>query len=143
EDELENRATSAAETAAVSRWPGSGELSIMSVALLGPYDKERAIFNTGEPMKLRVIAAASADGDYEVIPAALIFRVDGVVVTRHIGYQTTITLAKGDTFRAELDLGPLLLGTGDYAVSVGLYRRLKLDHSQPSEFYDYLDRSYE
>jgi lipopolysaccharide transport system ATP-binding protein len=128
---------------AVSRWPGERALEIDRVALTDGAGRERAVFETEMAMNVRVSVAAREGGAFPVIPACLIFREDGLVMTRHVGACEVIEARSGDRLEALLDLGPLQLGDGTYLVSVGLYRELDADAIAPSRIYDYVDRSFE
>ena len=90
-----------------------------------------------------VDAVASASGTFPLIPAALVFRLDGIVATRHVGERELLSIEKGDRIELRLDLGPLMLGNGAYLLSVGLYRELDVGNTQSSTLYDYFDRSFE
>ena len=126
-----------------SRWSGEESLAISDVRLLDDFGQEQAVFDVGRPFAIELDIAARAAGTFPVIPAALIFRADGIVVTRHVGDEAIIGVRDGDRFNARLDLGPLWLGNGAYLVSVGLYSHLDIDDVQPSHFYDYFDKSFE
>ena len=127
----------------LSRWPGEGQLRIVNVVLLDADDRELAVFAVGERLRVRLEFRADESATFPVILAGIIFRLDGVVTTRHVSEETEVRLTAGETVTAELDLGPLTLGNGHYALSVGLYRQLDLNDVNPSRFYDYVDRSYE
>jgi len=73
----------------------------------------------------------------------IVFRADGVIVTRHVADEQALEVAVGDHVTALLDLGNLMLGNGTYLVSVGLYSKLDSADIEPSEFYDYYDKSFE
>jgi lipopolysaccharide transport system ATP-binding protein len=127
----------------VSRWPGERALEIERVMLTDGEGAERTVFEIDTPMAVRVTLAVRADGTFPVIPACLIFREDGLVMTRHVGQRDDLDARAGDRVEAALDLGPLRLGDGRYLVSVGFYRELDADSIDPSRVYDYVDRSYE
>lgn len=126
-----------------SRWSGSGSLVIGDVRLVGADGTETATFGIGEPLTVTVDVVARQTGTFPLIPAALTFRADGVVVTRHVGERTLLDVREGDHISGRLDLGPLLLGDGVYLLSLGLYSKLDIDDIEPSEFYDYFDKSFE
>ena len=132
-----------ADTVAVSRWAGEGALTIESVIVGSAAGDEQMVFQTGEPLSVAVEIRAHVDAALPLIPAALVFRTDGLVMTRHVGDEVTLAVRSGDRIDARLDLGPLLLGNGSYLISVGLYRKLDPEDQEPSEFYDYFDRSFE
>lgn len=130
-------------SAELSRWPGRDGLSIQTVRILDEAGEEQAIFTSGSVARIAIDIRADRDGPLPLIVAALLFREDGIVVTRHVAPERTLDLAAGDRMRAVLDLGPLLLGNGGYLLSVGLYAALDENDIEPSRVYDYLDRSYE
>ena len=127
----------------ISRWSGVGSLSIRNLALLDEQGQKQTTFTANRPMSISFDALAEAPGQFPLIPAVLIFRLDGLVATRHVAEEVTVDVDTGDVLPIQLDLGPLQLGNGLYVVSVGLYRSLDIEDVQPSEFYDYLDKSYE
>lgn len=127
----------------LSRWPGVEGLAIRRVQTVGEGDAERAVFPVYEPFAVAVEAIATSGGTYPLIPAALIFRLDGIVATLHVGERELLELEKGDRIDLRLDLGPLLLGNGTYLLSVGLYQELDVDNTHSSSLYDYFDRSFE
>ncbi len=127
----------------LSRWPGDDGFAIRRVRTVGERDDEQALFRVHEPFSVVVDAVATASGTFPLIPAALVFRLDGIVATRHVGEPELLGVEKGDRIELRLDLGPLMLGNGSYLLSVGLYRELDVGNSQSSTLYDYFDRSFE
>jgi hypothetical protein len=126
----------------VSRWSGLGKLHIDQVRLEGPHGTT-TVLSVGDDAAVTFSFNTDEAGTYDVIPVALIFREDGIVVTRHIAEKTSVALVPGDEVEARLDLSPLMLGNGTYILSVGLYHTLDPYHTETADFYDYLDRSYE
>jgi lipopolysaccharide transport system ATP-binding protein len=127
----------------VSRWPGRSGLKIDGFRLLGGHGDAQAIFAPGDSLALELDIRVEDAGEQPLILAALIFRDDGLVVTRHVSDKALVDLSPGERFEARLDLGELLLGNGTYLLSVGLYSKLDLNDVDPSEVYDYFDKSYE
>jgi lipopolysaccharide transport system ATP-binding protein len=127
----------------LSRWPGVEGLAIHRVQTVGAEDADQALFRVHEPFSVVVDAVATASGTFPLVPAALVFRLDGIVATRHVGGHEVLELEKGDRIELRLDLGPLLLGNGAYLLSVGLYRELDIGNTLSSTLYDYFDRSFE
>ncbi len=125
----------------VSRWPGEGSLMICKAILSSSDGAERAVFEVGRPLTLSVSIVAKAQGTYEVIPAATLYRIDGVLVTNLPGPSVTLSFVKDETKILSLKLGSLNLGNGNYVFSIAIFR--KLSEVEPSEVYDLLDRSYE
>ena len=122
-------------------WPGEGSLSVGLVVLEDRSGTERAVFEAGSEMKVRVAVRANRSGSFPFLPAATLYRLDGVLVTNLVGESTTLTLAAGDRFEAVLDLGPLNLGNGRYVFTIAIYRRLSA--VEGSEWYDLVAHGYE
>jgi ABC-type polysaccharide/polyol phosphate transport system ATPase subunit len=127
----------------LSRWPGVEGLAIQRVQTVGEQDADQAVFRVHEPFSVLVDAVATARGTFPLVPAALVFRLDGIIVTRHVGEREMLQLEEGDCLELRLDLGPLLLGNGTYLLSVGLYQELDVGNTLSSTLYDYFDRSFE
>jgi len=128
---------------ALRKWQGDDSLAIESVILLNENDQEQALFAVGSSMKLRMIILARDKGTYPVIPVAVIYRSDGIVVSQHWGELGEFGFAAGDRRKAELSFGPLNFGNGTYLISVGVYRKLSLHNLNEAEPYEIIDRSYE
>lgn len=127
----------------ISRWPGEGKLRIVAVELRDEMGVERAVFDVGQTVNLRLVCNAEEAGSFKVVFACLLFRLDGVVVSRSVSAEVTLELEADDVFTGELELVRSDLGNGYYSVSVGLYRTIDINDVDPSTFYDYVDRSYE
>lgn len=127
----------------LSRWPGVDGLVMTRVRMVNEHEDEQALFRVHEPFSVVVDAVATSDGAFPLVPAALAFRLDGVVATRHVGEREVLDLREGDRIQLRLDLGPLQLGDGAYLLSVGLYQELDVGNSLSSTLYDYFDRSFE
>ncbi len=126
---------------AISRWPGEGTLLINDTRLLAADGTENALYHVGDPMTLMMSFTAREAGAYDIIPVAVLYRADGIAVTKHIGDRTTVELQAGDEGVFRLELGPLNLGIGRHMFSVALYRTL--DELHEPHIYDLIDRSYE
>jgi lipopolysaccharide transport system ATP-binding protein len=127
----------------LSRWSGGGELTVAGVSLLDSSGAEQAVFEVHRALRVRIDLVAQATGVFPLIPAALIFRSDGVITTRHIGEPMSLDVREGERVVAVLELDDLMLGNGSYLLSLGLYGKLDIDDIEPSEFYDYFDKSFE
>jgi len=85
---------------------------------------------------------AEEEGIYPITPVALIFRPDGIIVTRHVAEKKELHLGAGDDIEAVLDLGSLQLGNGEYLLSVGIWAHVDPTHIEPSNYYHHFDRSF-
>lgn len=130
-------------TAAGRRWPGEATLTIEEVRLLDGEGRERAAFDHGERMVVRVSLAARQTGTFDLVPTAVFYRLDGTLVTRQIGDPSTLTVREGDRPVLRLDMGPINFGNGRYLISLAMYRTLDLTAVQPARTYDLVDRSFE
>jgi lipopolysaccharide transport system ATP-binding protein len=127
----------------ISRWPGARGLLMERVTITGADGSERALLEVGDEMSVAVDVVAEESGRFPLIPAALVFRPDGLIVTRHVGERIELDVEEDDRVHLRLDFGPLLLGNGQYLLSVGLYKQLDANDTLTSEIYDYFDRSFE
>lgn len=140
-EQRQRAAVEAGETG-ISEWTDIPGLKIASVAIEGDRGGEQSVFELGDGFRVRARVRADHDGKFDIVPVALIFRPDGLVMTRHIGRQETISMSKGEEFVATLDLGKLLLGNGEYLLSVGIWAHVDPTHIEPSSYYHNLDRSF-
>lgn len=128
---------------AVARWPGEGSLIIDDVLLLGPDGNEQAVFAVGIPLTLRLAYKAKHSGKFRVIFTAVLYRLDGVVISQNIAAPVELDLQAGELQEACLHFAPLNLGNGYYVFSVALYSTLDPDLLEEPQWYDLIDRSYE
>lgn len=131
-----------AEDTTVSEWTDLAGLRIKSVVMSDESGEPQTVFPVGAPFLVRARVAAEQDGLLPVTPVALIFRPDGLVITRHIGATDTLQVTEGDEIEYVLDLGSLLLGNGDYFLSVGMWAHVDPHNIEPSTYYHHLDRSF-
>ena len=133
--------TDQAGRTSLSEWTDLPGVRIKSVAIEGERGPQ-AVFRVGGQFRVRVRAVAQEDGCFPLTPVALIFRPDGLIVTRHLAPTQDVQLQQGDEIEAALDLGNLQLGNGDYLLSVGMWAHLDPQHIEPSSYYHHLDRSF-
>lgn len=126
----------------VSDWKDLPGVRISSVALEGDRGRRQTVFRVGEQLKIRFRAVAEQAGAYPVTPIAMIYRPDGLIVTRHIARTQSLDLQPGDEIEAVLDFGGLQLGNGDYLLSVGVWAHVDSHHIEPSNYYHHIDRSF-
>ncbi len=125
----------------VVRWPGEGSVVIERAVLFGTDDREQAVFPVGEPLVLMMMLVARRGGKYNLVPAATLFRLDGVFVSNLVGTAMAVELEEGERLEWRLDLTPLNLGDGHFVFSLSLFEgAVALDGSTR---YDLLARAYE
>lgn len=125
----------------MSRWPGEGSLLITDAILTGHDQREKTVFAPGDELKLLFKATAQKAGLFDIIPVAVIYRLDGIRVSAHIGEKIVRKLERGTRLQFELLFPDLMLGDGNFVFSIALYR--ELDSSGKAEVYDLIDRSLE
>ena len=99
-------------------------------------------FIAGQCVSMRLSIQAEEDGPFRMTPTAVIYRMDGVLVTRYIGAEVVLSTTRDQILVVELELGTMRFGNGQYVVTVAIYRSLDVTGSTPSPFYDLLDRSF-
>ncbi|WP_192982319.1 ABC transporter ATP-binding protein [Pseudomonas sp. EggHat1] len=121
---------------------GSGEARITG---LGFFDEEGARRHTlisGEPA-FAVIAFEANQPVLDPVPVMAIYRPDGTcamqVIASMSGHRFDRLEGKGGI---RIDFSPLLLGPGDYLVSIALFRELNLASSVEPASYDLHDRCH-
>jgi len=123
----------------IARWPSEGSAIIEQIELLGPDGREQTVFPAGGSLTIRVYFMVHRDGSMPVLPSVAIYRIDGILVSRHPGQSILLQTKAGEKRSFELELDNLNLGDGHYLISVALFKEA-IDESQR---YDLLDRSYE
>jgi lipopolysaccharide transport system ATP-binding protein len=135
--------SSPAKGGGLSRWPGEGSLRIAHVDLLDEKGTPAAVFDVGSTLRAQLVIEASVGGAYDVLPVAVIYRIDGLNVTSQIGEWSTLDVSEGDRRHIELVLCPLNLGNGNYVLSFALYKEFDPYLNGPALAYDWIDRSLE
>jgi lipopolysaccharide transport system ATP-binding protein len=128
---------------AVRRWPGENSLMLSDVRFLNDDGRECGVFEVGMPMTMTVKIVAREAGKRRVIPACVVFKKDGTLVSKLIGTPVELDVQPGDLFEARLDFGPLNLGNGPYVVTVSIHYDLDYQAPNKCEWYDLLAHSYE
>lgn len=129
--------------ARLSYWPGENSLRIASVSLTNAAGQECTVFHNGDRLTLAVAFEAQRADSYQILPVAVIYRLDGVNVSTQLGEWVTTYLAPGTTHRASVTLDDLNLGNGNYLVSIALYKSFDPDLHESPIVYDWVDRSIE
>jgi lipopolysaccharide transport system ATP-binding protein len=139
-DVLVQTLPAAADDLEATHWEGEGSVTIENALLLGPQG-EQAVYEVGSPITFELHARAHRDGVFPIIPVAVLYRLDGIAVSTHIGERIEARLSRGDQLTIRLEFARVDLGDGPYVFSAALYRRL--EDQGNAETYDLVDRSYE
>jgi ABC-type polysaccharide/polyol phosphate transport system ATPase subunit len=131
--------TTKKEPLSISRWPGDGSLMIEKVTLLGSEEREQALFAVGSRLSLRMTIKARRAGTYELLPTATLYRLDGIYISNFIGVAEHLELREDEEVGFQLDLGPLMLGNGEYVFSVAVFEGIVAGETR----YDLLAKCYE
>ena len=123
------------------RWPGERTLVIDEVRILDWEENERTVFERGSNVVIEARLRAAESGSFPLVVGISLYRLDGLLVSNHVGPEASLTLSKGDTVSASLTLSDTNLGDGRYTFSVAAFR--SLDRMGTSEVYDLIDRSFE
>ena len=123
----------------VRRWPGEGSVRIEQAVLVGEDGQERAVFEGGSHLVLRVELRARRSGRFNLIVGATLARLDGVPVSNLVSAPISLHLAHRERQWVSVTLDPLLLGDGQYVFSVSLFEGAVQEETR----YDLIARAYE
>jgi hypothetical protein len=101
-----------------------------------------ANLNTGEPVGFVVELEAEKPGIYPCTVCILTYTMDGKWLTRHLSTEYQLDFIRHSRHRITLRYDRLMLGNGEYLLSVATYKVLDLDDLSTAEFYEILARSY-
>lgn len=127
----------------IRRWPGEGTFTVEHVILKDSDGNGTTVIKVGTPITLNLLFKCHKSGIFDIIPVAVLFRVDGILISRYIGEKMIFELNVKEKREIQLDFGPINLGNGHYVFSVALYRKLDIHNLEEPEIYDLIDRSYE
>lgn len=122
---------------------GSGEIVLTKVQFLDSQNEEKLIFTSGEYKKVRLHYKAN-ERIFNPVFVAAYYLLDGTCATQAISNKDhfEVTTVSGEGF-VDIVFDPLLLGAGNYLVSVAVFKELNLlDNIEPSA-YDLHDKMYE
>src|SRR5262249_54003459 len=121
---------------------GSGEIVLVDFALYDAEGKRRHTLVTGEKA-IAVLAYRAYRSVLDPVAVIAVYRADSVcamqLISRRDGAEFGEVSGNGE-FIVELD--PLLLGPGDYVISLALFKDLDLRLAVEPPGYDVHDRAY-
>lgn len=122
---------------------GSGEVIITKVKFYDANQVERHIFTSGEFKKARIYYYAKEEVLNPVFVLAY-YLIDGTCAMQILSNKDefNVSSVKGHGF-IEINFDPLLLGRGNYLVSVAIFKELNLVDNVEPPAYDLHDKMYE
>lgn len=125
------------------RWPGEGSLAIERVLLLGGDNQERAVFQIGHDLSIRIDCRANKAGEFPLVYGLAIYRLDGVKVSQHISPRSLVNLKEGESWPAIITFPGINLANGRYVISVSLHRELDPQFPTEEGRYDLIAQSFQ
>lgn len=125
----------------VSRWVNDERLKIVGARLVGADGKRSERFVSRQPFAAEITLEATQAGDYDCWYVVLIYGEDGKSLARQVSAKQRFSLERGDRRRALMTYDELLLGEGEYHVSVAIYRVWNPDERTGVNWYEILNRS--
>ena len=123
----------------IFHWPSEGSLTIEKAFLTGAADREQSVFSAGSPISLRMTILGHRNGSFDFVPAATLFRLDGILISNFIGQPISLDLVQGQVREFRLDLPALNLGDGEYVFSLSIFNGIVSSESR----FDLIDRAYQ
>lgn len=123
----------------IIRWPSNGLITIENVVLLGEDDVEKTVFRAGDTLIFKVTVVAHQGGNFNVVPTATLYRMDGVFISNFIGPVYPLHLESEDRKTFQVALRPLNLGDGHYVFSTAIYEQTIAEQTR----FDLIARVYE
>lgn len=127
------------KTHPIIHWPSESSLTIEKVTLRGANGEEQFVFRVGSPMTLSMKVMAHRLGHFNLVLAAVLYRLDGILISKFIGEPVPLDMGNGEMREFRLEIPSLNLGDGNFVFAVAIYERLVSGESR----YDLIDRCYE
>jgi hypothetical protein len=103
------------------RWPSEGTLTFERAVLQDAAGHERAVFQAGTTLCVRVELKAHRSRMFNLILAASVYRLDGVFITNLVSPATRIQLTVGERLEASLAIPHLSIGDARYVISLSAF----------------------
>ena len=126
----------------VSRWENAPGPRIVRFEILDADERPTANLNTEDPVSFVVELEAEEPAIYPCTICILAYTMDGKWLTRHLSTEYQLDFIRHARHRVTLRYDRLMLGNGEYLLSVATYKVLDLDDLSTAEFYEILARSY-
>lgn len=122
---------------------GGGGVDMDKVSLLNKNDEDTHVYTSGEEMCIRIHYKVRQTVNHPTVIVA-IYRMDGICVSQVISQKDGFTVPhlEGKGF-IDVRYSPLLLGKGDYVISLGIFKPVNLLNPQEQTSYCVHDRKYQ
>lgn len=128
----------------VVRWArDDSPIEITTVRIRDGDGDKASLFKIGQPIIFEIEIKALKTGDYPCRYCIVIFGSDGRLAVRHISGWFQHKMKAGERRKAQLRYDAVMLGTGDYFLSVAAYERLNLRNMNEYSWYDLHGRAYD
>ena len=97
----------------------------------------------GDHVEFKITYSAESDGDYECRFVLYIFALDGRPLTLHVSDWYRFSMKSQSSATISLTYDRLLLGNGEYVVSVAIYKHLDMNDLSTARTFDLLDKSFQ
>jgi lipopolysaccharide transport system ATP-binding protein len=124
----------------LSAWSGVEGLRIASFRIADREGRERAVFESGDTLEYEVVISGGEGGPRPCIVAINTYLLGGALVL--LDWSPAFEVA-GEGRTVKLRYQPLMLGNGEYVVSIGLYKVLDMADLSSAQYYDLWDRSFQ
>ena len=126
----------------LTTWEGDEEIKITGFDIYDNQGRTNQIQQLN-PVKFLMEITAQEAGQYDLRYGIVIFDHSGQVKLRFLSVEDSVEMEKGERRVAEVFLDSLLLGEGEYIVSLSLHDHEDVETINSSKRYDLLSRSFE
>jgi lipopolysaccharide transport system ATP-binding protein len=127
----------------LSRWEGSGEITISGFAVRPSLNEERSTIAALKPAVFTFFLKIHKDGDYRCTYGLAIHDMAGKAMSRLWSPTDVFTAKAGDYRRVDMSLNPCQIGAGEYTVGISIHEESPLEMIGSAKRYDLLGRSFE
>lgn len=125
----------------LSRWAGSGELSVVGFTASGPNGPTERLTSL-QPAKFTLFLEAAVGGMFACTYGVAIHDLQGRAITRLYSPPDRFQADAGDGRRVELLLNPNQLGPGTYTVGISILGETMVEDADAALRHDLLSRSF-
>jgi len=124
-----------------SRWINDSRLSILSFKLVGADKKETQTFESKKALSVNITIKANETDVYNCWYVVLIYSKDSQSLIRAMSPKNIYSFKKNEEAHAEVLFNELLLNTGEYHMSIGIFKNWDTSKRSDTNWYEILNRS--